>query len=700
MAILVGALGQTIERAIHREFTRGFREAVNRGENDRQIAKSSLTYILRPNGTVVRLASQLPNFMVPMLGAILAEALKQEVVERALSGDNRPAVRGAKFLLNAAIPGIIIGTTEAIGDAVEHAVDVAVDGQVSDRSTTPGAQRIKPLDVMIRTPLLKGRVFVFERQADGTIRIGRNGLPVVNHPVYIEAVDNWVAAGKLAHTFPFEYVTFDDIAKLAELGGVSSEDLAIAAALKASSATAAPKSPYAGVNDRTWAVIVAFAATASRMGMFDYDQSEDLVKDLFVGPNGAFDPARVNVLERFHGDIVDGAFTDAKFRAIQAFIDHALGGERNRINRIRRFMRQFSLRSATEGFRSAFRWLRMAAFGIFLMAIVLMLIFLGSGVTFFYGLLATIDPLVAVKQIFLGASGMMAVLAISRVADIPFSIIGDFFGSTYDAVTRFSRFLIGCIGIIAGIAMALKIFTIGLSGLPLVMWMFMTAIMLSIGSKAFARHAGWEESANLWEFKTAIFGNKLSLVMGICAFICAILIGLGNSGVSAPSASVTNEGAWKWFANLFATNPAFAAAMLVLAYVLIAWFIIAKTQKLRSFVDRGVRYVTPMPMPYVYAIIVGAILVGLLPFLIHFTHWYSTSDTTSEPSAIVSAPPSTSSVPTTGAPMTSTTSTPVSDPAPLRPRTSVGHQTPCSEIPFVLRKDLARCKDPGVIYVR
>lgn len=439
--LLAGKLAEEASENVMRDaIGAAMRSAADRGDSGKGIAKEGLRALFGDRSPVMGLARGLNDFVpkaaYPVIATVGATAIAK-FADDLLPGDNRPAVRQARFILKYVAPHLVIGAAEAFGD-VTRRIDEHVDAARSD-DTTPDQDKKAALDYVVEADAFPDRIFIPARDSDDNILKNPDGTPVVSDRDFVMAQRVWdqthkpekkTTGGKgqqqrtetiPATPFPCRLVPLKvAIERLSATGVLKSDIEAIRKLLKK------PDSWGAKLSSKAKTVLLALSTTRSKRGPLEQTLAEDLFQDL----PGKADVALIEAFaERFESRIQsDGSLSDADYDAAVAYIDDWLGGELTRWSKLQRscarIWRNRGSLSDENKHRMKF-WYRVLV-GLAFVAIAL---FCASFAAMVLGTVLNLSPWLGASLVFFGAWVITVLLFLFRPLQGILNPIAKIFGA-------------------------------------------------------------------------------------------------------------------------------------------------------------------------------------------------------------------------------------------------------------------------------
>lgn len=334
---LAGMLGEGVEQAIHEMLTADLKASADRGASGKEVAKSGLKSLFGSGGRVMRLARGKTGFTWSLLGIAISQVLaKSGFIDLILPGDNRPAIKEAKWLLKHIGPHAVLGAFSAYRDVATH-IDSSVDEARSDAHIAPAAAN-RPFDMVAAYDDGKDKGAVpLVRDAAGNPELSPDGTPVGNSAAYRQFVDRWNrqefdrvqnsprGQGRAAPTprpAPVRILPIDQAISQGYLDTATPAELAPLMKMLQK-----PGSRGEQMSDEVKDLFAAMSITSSTLPYDEQMEAESLISDVVAAGDIALIEHAAN---RFGKPTrPDGGLPLARFRAVLTHFDNVLGGKLN-----------------------------------------------------------------------------------------------------------------------------------------------------------------------------------------------------------------------------------------------------------------------------------------------------------------------------------------------------------------------------------
>jgi hypothetical protein len=185
-------LSDAAEQAVHKTIEAGMVNAANRGESEKDIAKSGLKAVFSDTGQVMSLVRLIPSWSYSLLTSALAATLtKTSFLDKILPGDTR--YKPVKDLIKAVAPAIIIGAGTGVHDALSR-IDEEIDKLPG--STLPSGATDPDINKVVLWPDRFPNRFFVPKVENGALRRYPDNVPVILDRDWIAEKAVWDAGNK------------------------------------------------------------------------------------------------------------------------------------------------------------------------------------------------------------------------------------------------------------------------------------------------------------------------------------------------------------------------------------------------------------------------------------------------------------------------------------------------------------------------
>ncbi len=320
--IMKTVISESVERLVRKQVEKTDLVSLGKTEGGHGIALKVLSF----------LDAHVPKAFYPIAGTVVAAFLaKPGILDRLLPDNSFAGVREAKMILQNFVPPAIIGASESFADAMRK----SIDGVRSDNRTAESDQN-KPLDWVVMSPKLPGRILIPARDDNGRFRFYANDptVHVVLDRDWRIAKEHWDEThkattkrekqGKQTVTTPVPREAFPfTLLKLSEAIAQMDEKDIRAGDIDSLKKLLSKPEWYDKLDGAAKDLMHAMSVTASRLSAIQKAITEDFLKDL---PNKA-SPSQMNDLGTRYANKIqsDGSLLKSDFDVIITHADIWMG---------------------------------------------------------------------------------------------------------------------------------------------------------------------------------------------------------------------------------------------------------------------------------------------------------------------------------------------------------------------------------------